>query len=169
MTKTGVLVVFAVPHDEHHAGTLGYAQRFLHLMLETSPALLIGYALAGALKVALPRASLGWVSRGGSLSQAVRGMAFGIPIPICSCGVVPVYQGLVKRGVPAAAGMAFLVATPELGIESLLLSIPLLGRTSRREMSSQLLISASGTPRETSRIASKLRLSSWVDPDCVGG
>ncbi|MCA9563012.1 MAG: permease, partial [Myxococcales bacterium] len=42
----------------------------------------------------------------------MRGVFFGAPLPVCSCGVVPVYQKLIRRGVPAAAGMAFLIATP---------------------------------------------------------
>jgi hypothetical protein len=54
-------------------------------------------------------------------------MAFGLPLPICSCGVVPVYQSLIHRGVPVSAGIAFLVATPELGMDAVLLSLPLLG------------------------------------------
>jgi uncharacterized protein len=105
----------------------GYGSAFLHLLLESAPALLVGYVLAGLIATFMPRASIGWISRGSSFSQAGRGMAFGIPLPICSCGVVPLYHSLIKKGVPAPAAMAFLVATPELGIESILLSIPLLG------------------------------------------
>jgi hypothetical protein len=54
-------------------------------------------------------------------------VAFGIPLAVCSCGVVPLYQTLILQGVPATAGMAFLVATPELGIDSVMISLPLLG------------------------------------------
>jgi hypothetical protein len=54
-------------------------------------------------------------------------MIFGIPLPICSCGIVPLYQGLVQRGVPGSGAMAFLVATPEIGVESIFLSVVLMG------------------------------------------
>ena len=54
-------------------------------------------------------------------------MLFGIPLPVCSCGVVPLYRSLAKKGVPAAAAAAFLVATPELGMDALLISVPFLG------------------------------------------
>jgi uncharacterized membrane protein YraQ (UPF0718 family) len=50
-----------------------------------------------------------------------------MPLAICSCGVVPLYQTLMRQGVPATAGMAFLIATPELGVDSVLISVPLLG------------------------------------------
>lgn len=125
----GALVVVGVGATGHHvaASLLGYGERFLHLALETAPALLLGYLLAGVVAVYLPHARLGWLTRGSGLSQAARGAAFGIPLPICSCGVLPLYRSLVAKGAPPTAAMAFLVATPELGVESILLSFPLLG------------------------------------------
>lgn len=123
----GAAVVLAVPGHGHEDGLARYGERFLELALDSAPALLLGYALAGVVVVALPRAPLDWLKGGGAFREAARGMAFGIPIPVCSCGVVPVYQGLIQKGAPAAAAMAFLVATPELGVESILLSLPLLG------------------------------------------
>jgi uncharacterized membrane protein YraQ (UPF0718 family) len=48
-------------------------------------------------------------------------------LPICSCGVVPLYQQIVQQGASTTAAIAFLVATPELGIDAVLLSVPLLG------------------------------------------
>ena len=138
----GGLLVWLLPHGDHgeghhhehaehaeHAFALGeYGHRFLDLALETAPALLLGFLLAGLVRVLLPQAPTRWLQGGSSLSQAARGTLFGIPLPICSCGVVPLYQSLITSGsVPATAAMAFLVATPELGIEALLLSLPLLG------------------------------------------
>ena len=106
---------------------IGYGVRFWDLCVESAPALLLGYALAGVFAAFLPRLSLGWMRRGSSPSKALKGMLFGLPLPICSCGVVPLYQSLIRRGAPASAAMAFLIATPELGVEALLLSWPLLG------------------------------------------
>jgi len=105
----------------------GFASLALDLALASAPALLLGYTMAGVLATFVPKASFAWMGRGAPASQALRGMAFGLPLPICSCGVVPVYRGLVYGGVPASAALAFLVATPELGIDSMLLSVPLLG------------------------------------------
>ena len=105
----------------------GFADRFLEIALETAPPLLLGFALAAVFSVAIPGASIRWLGKGGAPKQALKGTLFGLPLPICSCGVVPVYRTLMDRGVPAAAGMAFLVATPELGIEAVILSVPFLG------------------------------------------
>lgn len=100
---------------------------FWALALESAPALLLAYVMAGMMNAFLPRSSIHWMGRGSPWSQSLRGMAVGLPLPICSCGVVPIYRTLIRRGAPAGASMAFLVATPELGLDAILLSIPLLG------------------------------------------
>ena len=123
-------------HHHHHAAreTTGYAltqqdylDRLVHLFLESAPALLLGFALAGLMAAYLPRATTRWMRARTMPGQAARGVMFGLPIPICSCGVIPLYRTLIERGAPPAAALAFLVATPELGIEAIMLSVPLLG------------------------------------------
>lgn len=129
-----VVVMIQTPHDHialdggsphHHTDEFGHV--FFELALASAPALLIGYLAAGLMHAFLPKASLAWLQRGSQLSRAARGVAFGLPIPICSCGVVPIYRSLVLRGAPVAAATALLVAAPELGIDAILISIPLLG------------------------------------------
>ncbi len=110
-----------------HGGPGPFLTRLLVLSAESAPALLLAYLCAGLLSAFLPTASIRWLGRGGPLNQAGRGMLVGLPFPVCSCGVVPLYRTLVSRGAPPAAAMAFLVATPELGVDAVLLSIPLLG------------------------------------------
>ena len=99
----------------------------LSLALVSAPALLLGYLLAGLLSVFLPGATARWLQGGNGLSQSLRGMAIGLPMPVCSCGVLPLYRKLVDQGAPPAAAFAFLIATPELGIDAIILSLPLLG------------------------------------------
>jgi uncharacterized membrane protein YraQ (UPF0718 family) len=113
-------------HEEHVEPVAGPSQTFLTLATESAPALLLAYlavAFAQTILLDLRR----WLGGGGSWSQAVRGTFAGLPIPICSCGVIPLYRGLVVQGIPIPAAMSFLVATPELGIASLFLSWSLLG------------------------------------------
>lgn len=114
-----------VGHED--ADEAGVAQVFLGLALESAPALLLGFLMAGLVSTLLPRSSLSWLGKGSTVTQAARGVVIGLPIPICSCGVVPLYRSLIQQGAPAPAAMAFLVATPELGLDAILLSIPLLG------------------------------------------
>lgn len=100
---------------------------FYSLARESAPALLLAYVAAGLIYGLLPRGTIQWMGRGSRMSQAARGVGFGLPLPICSCGVVPIYRSLVVAGVPATAAMAFLVATPELSLDAILISLPLLG------------------------------------------
>ncbi len=100
---------------------------FQGLALESAPALLVAYLMAGLVHAFVAPGKLAWLNRGSAVRQGLSGMALGLPLPICSCGVVPLYEGLVKQGVSTAAAVAFLIATPELGIDAVLLSVPLLG------------------------------------------
>jgi uncharacterized protein len=109
------------------AEQLGVGATFFALALESAPALLLALAMAGLVQVFLPRTTKRWMTTGRPPTEALRGMVFGLPLPICSCGVIPLYQTLVRQQVPATAGLAFLVATPELGLDAILISLPLLG------------------------------------------
>ena len=117
---------------EIHTGSEGAAEasfqhHFVSLFLESAPSILLGFTVAGLLHAFLPKTLWSWFEGRGRLSQTLRGIAIGIPLPICSCGVAPVFLSLVKRGVPTAAALAFLIATPEIGIDSIFLSWKLLG------------------------------------------
>ncbi len=97
------------------------------LFVEASPAILIGFLGAGLLSLVPQRTLSRWMRGRTALGSAARGVVFGLPIPICSCGVVPLYRGLMDKGLPPAAAAAFLVATPELGVDAVAISLPLLG------------------------------------------
>lgn len=125
-----VLVGFlADTHMPEHLqpGSIDFVDTFMTLALESAPALILAFALAGLVQVFLPHASMRWMRSGNPFGESARGVAFGLPLPICSCGVIPLYRTLVLGGVPATAAMAFLVATPELGLDAILISWPLLG------------------------------------------
>ncbi|MFT4570833.1 MAG: uncharacterized membrane protein YraQ (UPF0718 family) [Hyphomicrobiaceae bacterium] len=109
----------------HHA--MSAADAFLALALATAPALLVAFLGAGLLHAFVPLKVFSWLGRGSRAGQALRGVAFGLPLSACSCGVLPFYKTLVARGAPPAAALAFLVATPEIGIDAVLVSVPLLG------------------------------------------
>jgi uncharacterized membrane protein YraQ (UPF0718 family) len=101
--------------------------RLLELTLDSAPALLLAYVIGGFLYGELPAPLLRWLSAGGRLSQALRGTAVGLPLPICSCSALPLYHTLSRQGVAPAAAFAFLIAAPEIGLTALLVSLPLLG------------------------------------------
>lgn len=99
----------------------------LHLALESAPWLLFGLIAAGLIRAWLP---LDWVGRalGGSGPGAViRAALVGAPLPLCSCGTLPAAFSLRRNGASKASTTAFLIATPETGVDSVALSWVLLG------------------------------------------
>ena len=108
-------------------GELDASETFWTLMLQASPPLLFAFLGAGLLHGFVKPNWMDFLRSGNRLQQAAKGVAVGIPVPICSCGVLPFYRGLVEKGVPPAAALGFLIATPELGLDAFLLSFPLLG------------------------------------------
>ena len=93
--------------------------------LQLSPWLLLGAAAAGLLHVLLPRDFARRQFRGfGGVGKAV---ALGVPLPLCSCGVIPAGLGLKKDGASNGAAVGFLISTPQTGVDSLLVSASFLG------------------------------------------
>ena len=126
----GLLLLLALDHrwhlDMRHYNRSESLAVFLDMALDSAPALLFAYA-AVALMHAWDFDLKSFLGRGSTFSQAMRGTLAGLPIPICSCGAVPIYCSLIHQRVPTPAAMSFLVATPELGISTLFLSWQLLG------------------------------------------
>lgn len=124
----GVAVLGYVIHDHFPQGEHGGpAQVFLRLALESAPALLIAYLLVGLCHAYMPDNWLKGMTRGSKVSQALRGVAIGLPLPVCSCGVVPIYRQMIQKGAAVAAAIAFLVATPELELAAVMLTWQLMG------------------------------------------
>lgn len=114
----------ALPHDHSIDSTLHLT---IALFIESAPALLLGFVIASSIQNFIPEAGINWLDSKSRSVRVGKGMLFGLPLPICSCGVVPLYHSLTRRGVSVGAGVAFLIATPELGIDAILISVPLLG------------------------------------------
>ncbi|MCX7804299.1 MAG: SO_0444 family Cu/Zn efflux transporter [Planctomycetota bacterium] len=98
------------------------------LMLgQMAPYLLLGFLAAGVLSVLIPPA---WVERhlGGSGPwPVIKATLFGIPLPLCSCGVIPVAAGLRRQGAGRGATAAFLASTPQTGADSILATYGMMG------------------------------------------
>jgi HflK protein len=87
--------------------------------------LLVGFALAGVLAVLVPGDALRRRLGQGRIRSVLWASALGAPLPLCSCGVLPTALALRRQGATEGATVAFLVATPETGIDQLALSYSL--------------------------------------------
>ena len=97
------------------------------LMCEMAPYLLLGFLLAGLMHEFIPnRIYTEYLSRP-NLRSVVLAALFGIPLPLCSCGVLPTAMGLRREGASRGATVSFLIATPQTGIDSIIATYSLLG------------------------------------------
>jgi uncharacterized membrane protein YraQ (UPF0718 family) len=127
----GVLLVVLDQSHTHLASgdhpTRRVGAAFLELLLETAPFLLLGLCVAALLQLLGTRLPTGWLRGGSTLGQAVRGALVGAPLPVCACGVLPIAHALRARGGTPPLVVAFLLATPELGVETFALTVQFLG------------------------------------------
>ena len=97
-------------------------------MIEASaPWLLFGFFLAGLIHVLVPGV---WIKKHleyPGISSVIKASLVGIPLPLCSCSVIPVGIELRRRGASPGATASFLTSTPQIGIDSFILSYFLLG------------------------------------------
>ena len=94
-------------------------------LCELAPWLLLGMALSGLLHVALPAKFVRQKLRG--FSGVLKSVAIGVPLPLCSCGVIPAGIGLKKDGASSGAAVGFLISTPQTGVDSIFVSASFFG------------------------------------------
>ena len=96
-------------------------------LTKMSPYLLFGFAIAGLLSIWISskwvESHLGQRRRG----SVVKASLFGVPLPLCSCSVLPVAASLRSHGAGRGATTAFLLSTPQTGVDSIFVTYGLLG------------------------------------------
>jgi uncharacterized protein len=96
------------------------------MLLDVSFYVLFGLLVGGLLKVFLPPGLVSKHLGGGGAGPVFKAALFGIPLPICSCGVLPMAASLKKQGASNGATTAFLISTPESGVDSISITYALL-------------------------------------------
>lgn len=100
---------------------------FWGVLSEMAPYLLFGFLAAGVLSVLI---SARFISRhlgGRGVLSVLKASAFGVPLPLCSCSVIPVATSLRRHGAGKGATTAFLISAPQTGVDSILVTFSLLG------------------------------------------
>lgn len=96
------------------------------IVREVSFFLLFGFGVAGVLAVLVPSRLFMRFLGTGRIKSVLWASVIGIPVPLCSCGVLPTSLGLSKQGATKGATVSFLIATPETGIDSIAMSYALM-------------------------------------------
>lgn len=99
----------------------------LRSLVEAAPYVLLGLLAAGLLHEFLDTRRIVAALGGRSLRSILTATFLGAPLPLCSCGVLPAALSLRKKGASREATIAFLISTPETGVDSVALTYGLLG------------------------------------------
>ncbi|MCF7954518.1 MAG: SO_0444 family Cu/Zn efflux transporter [Phycisphaerae bacterium] len=92
-----------------------------------SPYLLFGFLVAGIMSVFISPKLVETHLGGRGIWPVIKASLFGVPLPLCSCGVIPVTVSLKKHGASRGASISFLLSTPQTGIDSIFVTYGMLG------------------------------------------
>jgi uncharacterized membrane protein YraQ (UPF0718 family)/copper chaperone CopZ len=106
---------------------LNIASEVWSTLCEMSPYLLFGFSVAGLLSLFISPETVERHLGGSGLGPVVKASLFGVPLPLCSCGVIPVAASLRRHGAGRGAAASFLLSTPQTGADSILVTLSLLG------------------------------------------
>lgn len=104
-----------------------YAVTFWQVFSSMAPWLLFGYLLAGCIAFMLTPEQVKKHLNGGGFKSILKAVLFGVPLPLCSCGVIPVAASLREEGASKGATSAFFISTPQTGIDSFILTWSMIG------------------------------------------
>ena len=101
-------------------------QHAVDILMDSAVYVLFGILIGGLLKVFLNPSMVARHLGSGRVSSVLKAAALGVPMPLCSCGVLPAAASLKRQGANNGATTAFMISTPESGVDSIALSYALL-------------------------------------------
>lgn len=99
----------------------------LFMLNEMSPYILLGFLIAGLMHAFISRKTLARHLSGNDWRTVVKSALIGVPLPLCSCGVLPTAIAMKRSGASKGATTSFLIATPQTGVDSISATWSLLG------------------------------------------
>ena len=106
---------------------IDYLQNFWNIFSAMAPWLLFGYLAAGFIAFFLNPEQVSRHLGGSGLGAVIKAVLIGIPLPVCSCGVIPIATALRNEGAGKGATGAFFISTPQIGVDSAIVTASMLG------------------------------------------
>ena len=97
-----------------------------YIFNESAIYILFGFLIAGILKTFIPSEKIFKYLGKGDFSSVLTAALLGIPLPLCSCAVLPTALSLKKQGASKGATLSFLISTPETGVDSISITYALI-------------------------------------------
>jgi uncharacterized protein len=104
-----------------------YFEKLILLTLDMAPWLMFGFLIAGILHVFFPDGKINTLLGSTNMKSVIRAALIGIPLPLCSCGVIPTGVSIHKNGASKGAAISFLISTPQTGVDSIMVTYSMLG------------------------------------------
>jgi hypothetical protein len=104
-----------------------FSSEYWSIIGDMAPYLLFGFLISGILSVVISPRIVEKNLGGKGLWPIIKASLFGIPLPLCSCGVIPVASSLYNHGANRSSTTSFLISTPQTGIDSIMVTYSLLG------------------------------------------
>ncbi len=105
---------------------INFSEGVLEIFQDAAVFVLFGFIVAGLLHVFIPTGRMRRFLGAGRFGPVIKASIMGLPLPLCSCGVLPAAIGLRRQGASKGATISFLISTPETGVDSIAISYALL-------------------------------------------
>jgi uncharacterized protein len=104
-----------------------FGSEFIFILTEMAPYLLLGFIFAGLLHLLFPKKKVIKYMGQNNFRSILNAALLGVPLPLCSCGVIPTGISFYKHGASKASTVSFLISTPQTGVDSIFVTYSLLG------------------------------------------
>jgi len=106
---------------------IAFVRSLINLTTEMAPYLLLGFLFAGILFVWFPKKKVYKYLGKPNSASVINAALIGIPLPLCSCGVIPTGISFYNSGASKGSSVSFLISTPQTGVDSIMVTYSLLG------------------------------------------
>jgi uncharacterized membrane protein YraQ (UPF0718 family)/copper chaperone CopZ len=104
-----------------------FGKELLFILAEMAPYLLLGFFFAGLLHLLFPKKRVRKYMGQNNFRSIFNASLLGVPLPLCSCGVIPTGISFYKHGASKASTVSFLISTPQTGVDSIFVTYSMLG------------------------------------------
>jgi uncharacterized membrane protein YraQ (UPF0718 family)/copper chaperone CopZ len=104
-----------------------FGSQLLFILTEMAPYLMLGFIFAGMLHLLFPKKKVRKYMGQNNFRSILNASLLGVPLPLCSCGVIPTGISFYKHGASKPSTVSFLISTPQTGVDSIFVTYSLLG------------------------------------------
>jgi uncharacterized membrane protein YraQ (UPF0718 family)/copper chaperone CopZ len=105
----------------------GFGKELFFILTEMAPYLMLGFFFAGLLHLLFPKKRVRKYMGQNNFKSIFNAALLGVPLPLCSCGVIPTGISFFKHGASKASTVSFLISTPQTGVDSIFVTYSMLG------------------------------------------